>query len=106
MLMLWIGAYAQVMQRLILGDPGEVTRDQLGNLGGNPHFRPPAPDPWTEAKQGLSVSSEQREAACQCCGTVAKLCSGPSRFGPETWACAECWGDDSAPLSSPQRDTP
>ena len=30
-------------------------------------------------------------APCQCCGETADLKCGPSRFGAETWACAECW---------------
>jgi hypothetical protein len=29
-----------------------VTRDDLGRLGGNPHFRPPAPDRAQQIAQG------------------------------------------------------
>jgi hypothetical protein len=32
--------------------------------------------------------------ACQCCGTIAHLTVGPSRFGDETWACEDCWRPD------------
>lgn len=31
------------------------------------------------------------EAPCQLCGEVAPLTCGPSRFGPETLACDQCW---------------
>jgi hypothetical protein len=52
--MFWIGAYAYGVQHLIVGDPPEVTRDQLGHLGGNPHFRAPAYDPVVATLQGIA----------------------------------------------------
>jgi hypothetical protein len=45
---------------------------------------------------GKPLTSTKR-AACQCCSTVAELSCGPSRFGPETWACADCWEPSSTP---------
>jgi hypothetical protein len=50
----WLGAYAQAAQYMIVGDPPEVTRDQLGHLGGNPHFRPPPYDPVVASLQGIA----------------------------------------------------
>lgn len=40
------------------------------------------------------MSGPKKTAPCQCCGEVAKLICGPSRFGEETWACDECWNPD------------
>jgi hypothetical protein len=40
--------------------PREVTRDQLGHLGGNPRFRPPAPSVSAGHvdRQGVMVTKE------------------------------------------------
>ena len=39
---------------------------------------------------------------CQCCGETADLKCGPSRFGAETWACAECWEPS---ITAPPRES-
>lgn len=57
--MFWLGLYATVAQRLILGDPGTVTRDDLGHLGGDPHFTPPPRDYLAEVKQGFDPERRQ-----------------------------------------------
>ena len=50
----WIGIYAQTMQRLIMGDPGTVTRNDLGHLDGNPRFRPPSYDRANDISHGIA----------------------------------------------------
>lgn len=52
--MLAIGLYATAAQYLVLGDPGTVTRDQLGHLGGDPHFHPPRHDPVNDILHGIA----------------------------------------------------
>jgi hypothetical protein len=52
--MFWLGVYAQAAQYLIVGDPPEVTRADLGHLGGDPHFRPPAYDQVVATLQGIA----------------------------------------------------
>jgi hypothetical protein len=47
---------------------------------------------------GCADSSTTRRGPCQCCGEVADLKCGPSRFGPETWACTVCWSPDTSPI--------
>lgn len=42
--MIYIGLYAATMQQIFMGNSHEVTRDQLGHLGGNPRFVPPPPN--------------------------------------------------------------
>lgn len=37
--------------------PQPVTRDQLGYLGGKPHFNLPAPDYVSETRQGVAPST-------------------------------------------------
>ena len=36
----------------------EVTRDDLGHLGGNPRFRPPAPDRTEQILQGKTPTAQ------------------------------------------------
>jgi hypothetical protein len=42
----------------------------------------------------VALSSTDRHGLCQCCGETKDLKCGPSRFGAETWACADCWDPD------------
>lgn len=35
-----------------------------------------------------------KHGACEVCGETATLSCGPSRFGPDTWACKTCWNPD------------
>lgn len=51
-------------------------------------------------QRALAALTSTKRAPCQCCGTVAELACGPTRFGPETWACAECWGNDTVSVTS------
>lgn len=45
---------------------------------------------WSESKKAYArrVMAARR---CQCCGEQTELTCGESRFGPETWACSDCW---------------
>lgn len=42
-----MGCYVQATQ-------GNVTREQLGHLGGNPHFTPPPYDPINAIEHGIA----------------------------------------------------
>jgi hypothetical protein len=69
---------------------------------------PPDPDyqkltDFLQTAEALAVPSTVRHAPCQYCGTVADISCGPSRFGPETWACTDCWG---GPMTPAQRNSP
>lgn len=53
--MFWVGVYTQaVMQFFTAGTQGDISREQLGHLGGNPRFTPPRYDTVVAMRQGIA----------------------------------------------------
>ncbi len=56
-------------------------------------------------RDASAITSTGRRGPCQCCGETKDLKCGPSRFGAETWACADCWEPNGA-ITRPERGQP
>jgi hypothetical protein len=91
------------MKNWINSRPTNITaRLAAPSLSSTAHATPVHDERFPSAAS-IDALPQTIRAACQCCSTVAELSCGPSRFGPETWACAECWAGE--PSTSPSQES-